>query len=433
MPSGAAGVARVPAGAVPDCSAMPRRLLLAGAAWSVVGPSWHGRADLRAGYGADNDTWLMLGTWDVLVDQQRYVPSRPPGYLLPELVIGATADVGGHWLSNLVSVVLAAGTLVLVHGLVRRRTGEATTALLLLAVLGCTPAFVIAATTSMDYVYGLFLFVAGWSLLERRGPAWAGGVLLGLAAASRLAYAPLGLVVVLLGPGRTRPARDRGVAVVLLAVVGARVRAGAALRRRPVVPDGRTADGTGSRRRARAGRGEGRRPARPRRHGGRGRGRRAGRPRREGAAAVRVGEWWLLVVAGMQLAVWLWIPAEPSYLLPALVALLVWVARPRPPGRRVRPLGVLAAPLALYAVVDVRLVEVDHENRYGYDTCDPTEATGAASDPTSRGPLLGYPAMSDALRACNERSAPGSASRTTMTECRRRAACGCRPSSACNS
>ena len=32
--------------------------------------------------------------------------------------------------------------------------------------------------------------------------AWCGGLLLGLAAASRLAYAPLGLVVVLLGPGR---------------------------------------------------------------------------------------------------------------------------------------------------------------------------------------------------------------------------------------
>ena len=43
-----------------------------------------------------------------------------------------------------------------------------------------------------------------------------------------------------------------------------------------------------------------------------------------------------------------------------------------------------SAALALYAVVDVRLVEVDHENRYGYDTCDATEATGAACGRTSR-------------------------------------------------
>ena len=47
-------------------------------------------------------------------------------------------------------------------------------------------------------------------------------------------------------------------------------------------------------------------------------------------------------------------------------------------------LAVLVGALALYAVVDVRLVDVDHENRYGYDTCDPTEATGAGSGRTSR-------------------------------------------------
>ena len=69
----------------------------------------------------------------------------------------------------------------------------------------------------------------------------------------------------------------------------------------------------------------------------------------------------------------------------------------------------LVGALALYAVVDVRLVEVDHENRYGYDTCDPTEATGAAFRPhVTTGPLLGYPAMSDALLVCNERQRAGS-------------------------
>ena len=129
-----------------------------------------------AGYGADNDTWLMLGTWDVLVDEHRYVPSRPPGYLLPELVIGATADVGGHWLSNLVSILLGTTTVVLLYGLLRRRTADPATALLLVAVLAVTPAFVIASTTSIDYVYGLCAFVAGWTLLESGRPTWLGGV-----------------------------------------------------------------------------------------------------------------------------------------------------------------------------------------------------------------------------------------------------------------
>jgi hypothetical protein len=369
----------------------------------------------------------MLGTWDVLVDEQRYVPSRAPGYLLPEVVIGATADVGGHWLSNLVSVLLAAATLWLLYRLIRRRTGETASAALLVAVLGLTPAFVLAATTSMDYVYGLAGFVAGWAVLELDRPsaaarrnlagvhraAWCGGLLLGLAAVSRLSYAPLGLVVVLLGPGRSRPARQRGVAAAVLVVVTAI----------GYVPALRFAGDLSF---LTAERPTGQGPAGV-----------LGRAVLKGGdllgvvgtvvalvvavVVVRsarsqdrpaVGEWWLLVVASVQLAVWLWIPAEPSYLLPALVALLVWVARPGLPAAVTTSLAVLVGALALYAVVDVRLVEVDHENRYGYDTCDATEATGAELRPhITQGPVLGYPAVSDALLDCNERQRAGQALR----------------------
>jgi hypothetical protein len=110
-----------------------------------------------------------------------------------------------------------------------------------------------------------------------------------------------------------------------------------------------------------------------------------------------------LVVAGVQLVVWLWIPAEPSYLLPALVALLAWVARPGLSSAVTGALAALVGTLALYAVVDVRVVDVDHENRYGYDTCDATEAKGARLRPhVTVGPLLGYPDLSRDLRACNE-------------------------------
>jgi hypothetical protein len=381
---------------------MPRRLLLgvagvAGGLLAVLAVRIY-----ASGYGADNDTWLMLGTWDVLVDEHRYVPSRPPGYLLPEVVIGATAEGGGHWLSNLVSVVLGAGTLGLLYRLIERRTGDVTTAGLLVAVLGVTPAFVIAATTSMDYVYGLFLFVAAWALLESRPSMWLGGLLLGLAAVSRVVYAPLGLVLLLLGPGRARPVRERIAATavtVAVAAVG-------------YVPAWRfegdlsflTAE----------------RPT------GQGVAGLLGRAVFKGtdllgivgsvvAVVVLVlvargtddraarGESWLLVLVAVQVAVWLWIPAEPPYLLPALVALLVWVARPGLTVRATRALAVLVGVLAVYAVVDVRVVEIDHDNRYGYDTCDATEATGARLRPhITTGPLLGYPDMSDALRACNE-------------------------------
>jgi hypothetical protein len=357
------------------------------------------------GYGADNDTWLMLGTWDVVVDQQRYVPSRAPGYVLAEMTIGALADVGGHWLSNAVSLVLGAGTLVLSYGLVRRRTEDGTSAGLLVAVLALTPAFVIAATTSIDYLYGLFFFLAGWWTLERGRPTIGAALLLGISGAARLSYAPLGLIVLLLGPGRDRSRRERVAGAGVLAATTAVAYAlpwrfyGGLDFLRVDRPSGQGIAGI------------------------------AGRALLKGGdvlgllgsavgivvlvLALRTArggrrERWLLAIVGVQLLVWLWLPAEPSYLLPALAALLVWVARPALDVATRWALVVLAATLAVYALVDPRLVEVDHANRYGYDTCDATEATGARWHPhVRRGPLLDYPATSDALHACNEQQRAG--------------------------
>lgn len=386
---------------------MPRRLVLGAGALVAGIVAVLAVRIYTAGFGADNDTWLMLGTWDALVERHRYVPSRPPGYAVPEVIIGATSELAGSWSSNLVSVVLGAATLVLLHGLIRRRTSARTSALLLVGVLAVTPAFVIAATTSIDYVYGLFFFVAGWAVLETGRPSWLGGLLLGLAGASRLTYAPLALVVIALGPGRSRPMRERVAALALataVTIVG-------------YVPAWRSAGDLSFV--------TAQRPTGQGLVGLLGRAALKGadllgvlgtvvgivavvlvvRAARPGSARTHdrgAGEWWLLVVAGIQLVVWVWIPAEPSYLLPSLVALLAWVARPGLSRAVTGALAALVAVLGLYAVVDLRIVEVDHDNRYGYDTCDATEATGARFRPhVTVGPLLGYPELSRDLRACN--------------------------------
>lgn len=358
------------------------------------------------GYGADNDTWLMLGTWDVLVDRHRYVASRPPGYLLAEVAIGALAEVGGHWLSNGASVGLGVATLVLLHRLVRRRTGTVDAALLV-AVMAVTPAFVAAATTSIDYLYGLCFFLAGWWALERGSPTPLAAVLLGVGGAARLTYAPLGLVVLLAGPGRSRPRSERVAGALVVAVTTAVA----------YVLPWRAAGGL-----------EFLSPDRPTAQGVLGI---AGRALFKGGdllglagsltAVVAVvlalrsrgrGERWLLALLAVQLALWGWLPAEPSYLLPGLAAVLVWLARPHVGPATRWALVTLAATLVAYAFVDVRLVEIDHVNRYGYDTCAPTEATGARWRPhVRRGPLLDHPAMSDALRACNERQRAATSTR----------------------
>jgi hypothetical protein len=383
----------------------PRAVLAAVASTAVLVVGVLAARIYADGYGADNDTWLMLGTWDALVDQHRYVPSRAPGYVVAEVAIGALGDVGGHWLSNAASLLLGAAALVCLHGLVRRRTATPASALLLVAIVGLTPAFVIAATTSIDYVYGLAFFLAGWWALERSLPTAVGGALLGVAGAARLSYAPLGLLVLLLGPGRDRTGPQRALAVGVVAVITVLA----------YVPPFRYDDGL-----------DFLSADRPTGQGVVGI---AGRALLKGGdvlgllgtaaglavlvLAVRArrraaGDGWVLAVVAVQLVVWVWLPAEPSYLLPALAALVVWIAGCRLDRALAWALVAVAAALVAYAVVDVRLVDIDHANRYGYDTCDPTEATGARWRPhVEAGPLLDYPAMSEQLRACNEQQRAG--------------------------
>ena len=49
---------------------------------------------VTTGFGADNDTYLMLGTWDRLIHHGTYSPSRFQGSPLAELSIGALSEVG---------------------------------------------------------------------------------------------------------------------------------------------------------------------------------------------------------------------------------------------------------------------------------------------------------------------------------------------------
>jgi hypothetical protein len=361
---------------------------------------------MSRGYGADNDTWAMLGTWDVLRAQGRYVPSRFQGYPLAEVAIGSTSELAGHWLSGALSAALGCACIALTYDLVHRRLHDRTNTILFVSVLAATPVFVIAATTSVDYLYGLTCFLAGWVLLERNRSPLAVGVLFGLAAAGRITYLPLGLLVIVLAPGVPRIATPwiKSIGATLFVGIGAYVPA-------LVAAHGSLSSFSADR---------------PTDQG------LSGFAARAGLKAVSVlgivasvilvagvvfalrtlraqhttvgGERWLLAPIALLVAIWVWLPLEPSYLLPVLVLLLVWLSGSGLVAA-MRPIMItIVVSLIVFAWADPQLFAYTYQSRYGHGTCAATKATGFTIRPhIIAGPLLSYPHEMDVTAQCNER------------------------------
>ncbi|MDR3517891.1 MAG: hypothetical protein P4M00_18980 [Azospirillaceae bacterium] len=141
------------------------------------------------GYGTNTDSYAILRSWQVMVDSGLYQPSRGQGYFVPELAIGFLASLGGSAASNALSVLLALGALALGYDLLRRLNG--TTALPATLVVMANPHWMIAGTTSLDYVYGAFFFVLGVRSLSR-GAMGVATLAFAFAVGSRIVYGPLG-------------------------------------------------------------------------------------------------------------------------------------------------------------------------------------------------------------------------------------------------
>ncbi len=144
------------------------------------------------GYGNHDDIYRMLSTWRTLVTEHRYAASRFQGYLVPEMTIGLASELGGSFLSNLVSVTLAVSSLGLFYLLLLPITTPLFATLAVVAV-GSNPYWIIPATTSTDYIYPIFFFILGVFLLVQQKMRWA-GLIFALAVSSRITYAPLGLL-----------------------------------------------------------------------------------------------------------------------------------------------------------------------------------------------------------------------------------------------
>ena len=136
------------------------------------------------GFGTDSDTYLMLRAGQKALMKGVYHYSRPPGYLIPEVIIGAASLIGGHLLTNAISTCLAVASLYLARRMLNKIFSDAE-ALLIISVIGLNPHFVIAASSAMDYVYSLFFILCAVNLLRLHRHNLA-AVLFALAVSSRL-------------------------------------------------------------------------------------------------------------------------------------------------------------------------------------------------------------------------------------------------------
>jgi hypothetical protein len=118
--------------------------------------------------GNDLDVANVFRSGRAMARNLSYVPSRPPGAPVHEAITGVLDVVGGPILTNLASLAAAAALLVQLErllaseGLGRHRRWA-------VAFLGLNPWFLVAATSTADYVFALlFVVLAGRALREER-------------------------------------------------------------------------------------------------------------------------------------------------------------------------------------------------------------------------------------------------------------------------
>ena len=119
------------------------------------------------GYGNDVDTYAMIRQGQELLSSYKYYPSRPPGYFVPEVIIGFTSMVGGHYLTNLLSALMGATSIYIFYKFIKRYF-DGKISMLISLIVGLNPYYIIAASSSMDYMYSIFFGLCGVCCLDRR-------------------------------------------------------------------------------------------------------------------------------------------------------------------------------------------------------------------------------------------------------------------------
>jgi hypothetical protein len=147
-------------------------------------------------YGDNQNNYAMLRSWQEMVANGAYVPSRFQGNLLSELLIGYLAAVAGPIGSNALSLALSVLSLAMAYALLRKVASDRLKIGLALSTVAINPYWVKASITSMDYTHPIPFFLAGILLTQRRIPIIA-AICFAIAGGMRISYVPLGLAALL--------------------------------------------------------------------------------------------------------------------------------------------------------------------------------------------------------------------------------------------
>ncbi len=161
------------------------RWVIAGVVFAVVvgGPL------LVSGPGNDLDVGNVFRSGRAIARHFSYVPSRAPGAPVHELIVGVLDRVGGPLLTNLASLAAAVALVVALDRLLQRE-GVGKGGRWAIALFVANPWFVIAATSTTEYLFAL-AFVVLAALALRADRAVLAGVLAGAAMGCRVGSALL--------------------------------------------------------------------------------------------------------------------------------------------------------------------------------------------------------------------------------------------------
>lgn len=147
----------------------------------------------RSGYGDNLDNYGMLRSWQEMVANGVYIPSRFQGNLPSELIVGTLAFLFGPLGPNTFSFVMSLFALGLVFYFCEKIDGDWKTSALAIATVAANPFWVNASSTSMDYIHPIPFFLFGLFLLNKQWTIVA-AVFFAIAGGIRITFAPMGLV-----------------------------------------------------------------------------------------------------------------------------------------------------------------------------------------------------------------------------------------------
>jgi hypothetical protein len=177
---------------------------------------------LVSGPGNDLDVGNVFRSGRAIARHLDYVPSRPPGAPVHESLVGIGDVVGGPLVTNLLSL-LAAGLLLWQLDRLLRDEGVAPTGRWAVALVAVNPWFLIAATSTADYVFALlFVVLAARALRHDHAllAGIAGAAAMGCRVGSITLLVAIAVAEACLGRARWRPVLLAGAtaAVLTLAV-----------------------------------------------------------------------------------------------------------------------------------------------------------------------------------------------------------------------